>query len=168
MLFNQVGNFLRIKGNTYHSIECFRKALAIAPNNADVLLNLARLLHNLKYLEDAVYLTRKSLEMQPSDQNCWLQHFTLGEILRSTGDVEQATTHFRNALDLNPSFHPAELHLRELGYSQSAGTHLYTIFLIGVLVSSILPFIYFTVISEGDGKHRKRPSFCERRSRKLT
>ncbi len=62
-LYNQIGNFWRIKGDTYKSIECFRRALAVSPNNADILLNLARVLFNLQYLDDAIFLTRRSLEV---------------------------------------------------------------------------------------------------------
>ncbi|XP_043208521.1 tetratricopeptide repeat protein 17-like [Amphibalanus amphitrite] len=81
-LYNQIGNFWRVKGDASKAIECFRRSLAVSPNNAEVLLNLARVLFNLQYLDDAIFLTRRSLEVQPPDQNAWLQHFTLGEILK--------------------------------------------------------------------------------------
>lgn len=58
-LYNQIGNFWRIKGNALNSIECFRKALSINPTNSEVILNLARVLFHQGYLEDAIYLTRK-------------------------------------------------------------------------------------------------------------
>lgn len=58
-LYNQIGNFWRIKGDTRQAIECFRKALAIMPTNSDVLLNLARVLFHMQYLDDAIHLTRK-------------------------------------------------------------------------------------------------------------
>ena len=76
-LYNQIGNFWRVKGDTHKSIECFRRALAVSPNNAEILLNLARVLFNLQYLDDAIFLTRRSLEVQPPDQNAWMQHFQL-------------------------------------------------------------------------------------------
>lgn len=63
-LYNQIGNFWRIKGDARQSIECFRRALAVSPTNAEVLLNLARVLFNLQFLDDAIYLTRRSLEVQ--------------------------------------------------------------------------------------------------------
>ena len=56
---------------------------SVSPNNADILLNLARVLFNLQYLDDAIVLTRRSLEVQPPDQNAWAQHFQLGEILKA-------------------------------------------------------------------------------------
>lgn len=58
-LYNQIGNFWRIKGDAKHSIECFRRALAVSPTNSEVLLNLARVLFNLQYLDDAIHLTRR-------------------------------------------------------------------------------------------------------------
>lgn len=58
-LYNQIGNFWRIRGDVRQSIECFRRALAVSPTNAEVLLNLARVLFNLQFLDDAIYLTRR-------------------------------------------------------------------------------------------------------------
>lgn len=87
-LYNQIGNFWRIKGDTEKAIECFRRALAVSPHNADVLLNLARVLYTLQYLDDAIYLTRRSLEVQPPDKGAWQQYFTLGEILKAYGHYQ--------------------------------------------------------------------------------
>lgn len=39
-LYNQIGNFYRIKGDASQSIECFRKALAVSPSNAEVCIEL--------------------------------------------------------------------------------------------------------------------------------
>jgi tetratricopeptide (TPR) repeat protein len=58
-LYNQIGNFHRIKGNTLLSIECFRKALSINPTNSEVILNLARVLFHQGYLEDSILLARR-------------------------------------------------------------------------------------------------------------
>lgn len=156
---NQIANFWRIRGNTYQSIECFRKALETSPNNADVLLNLAKVLFNLNFQKDAIYLTRRSLEMQPSDQNCWLQHFTLGEILKAAGDYEEAGMHFRQSLDLNPSFLPAEIHLREIGLPPNSSTNTYTFLVIGMLVVVVLAVVYFmTLASDQKGTKLSRSS----------
>ena len=149
---NHIGNFWRIRGSTYHAIECFRRALHFSPNDADALLNLGKVLFNLNYMQDAVHLARRSLEMQPSGHNCWLQHFTLGEILRASGDWEEAVVHFRQALDLNPSFELAELHLREIGSPSASTTNTYTFLVIGLLVVVVLATVYFmTLTSENRG-----------------
>ena len=137
-VYNQIGNFWRIKGNTQISIECFRKALSLQPNNPDVLLNLARVLFNLQYLDNAIVLTRRSLEMQAADQNSWLQHFTLGEILKAYGHYHEATLHLRHSLDLNPGFPPALAHLREMEVNPDATVTYYTLFIIVFLVLGVL------------------------------
>jgi tetratricopeptide (TPR) repeat protein len=81
-LYNQLGNYWRIRGDAVRTIECFRKALTIAPNSAEVLINLARVLLNLRYKEDALFLAKRSLEVHPTHLNPWLIHFTLGEIFK--------------------------------------------------------------------------------------
>ena len=35
-LYNQIGNFWRVKGDASKAIECFRRSLAVSPNNAEV------------------------------------------------------------------------------------------------------------------------------------
>ncbi|KAI0238487.1 hypothetical protein LSAT2_010786 [Lamellibrachia satsuma] len=137
-IFNQIGNFWRIKGDTQISIDCFRKALSISPSNPDVLLNLARVLFNLQYLDDAIFLTRRSLEMQAPDENSWLQHFTLGEILKAYGHYHEASLHFRHTLDLNPGFQPAQAHLREMEMRPDGTVTYYTLFIILFLVLGVL------------------------------
>ena len=76
---------------------CVLQLISVSPNNADILLNLARVLFNLQYLDDAIVLTRRSLEVQPPDQNAWAQHFQLGEILK-------AYCHYQEVL-ISPSPH---------------------------------------------------------------
>ena len=60
-----------------------------------VLHNLARLLLTLQYLDDALFLARRSLELQAPDRNAWQQHFTLGEILKAYGHHQEAALHFK-------------------------------------------------------------------------
>lgn len=86
-LYNQIGNFWRVKGDAQRSIECFRRALAVSPHNAEVLLNLARVLLVQQYLDDATYLARRSLELQPPDRNAWEQYLTLGQIFKVTREL---------------------------------------------------------------------------------
>ena len=137
-VYNQIGNFWRIKGNTQRSIECFRKALSISPNHPDVLLHMARVLFNLQYLDDAIFLTRRSLVMQSGNHNSWLQHYTLGEILKAYGHYEEAMLHFRHSLDLNPHYSPAEAHLREMEGSPNTSMTQYTLFIILFLLIGVV------------------------------
>ncbi|WAR14669.1 TTC17-like protein [Mya arenaria] len=136
--YSQIGNFWRIKGNTQLSIECFRKALAISPNSPDVLLYLARILFNLQFLDDAIFLTRRSLAMQPENENSWHQHFTLGEILKAYGHYQEASLHFQQALRLNPGFQRAEAHLRDMEGTPNPSMTQYTLFIILFLIMGVV------------------------------
>ncbi|XP_062538251.1 uncharacterized protein LOC134206539 [Armigeres subalbatus] len=105
-LWNQIGNFWRIKGDAGHAIECFRRALSVSPTNADTLLNLARVLFNLQYLDDAISLTKRSLEVHPPDRSAWRQYFTLGEIFKAYGQLADSILHLKQALALHPHYEP--------------------------------------------------------------
>ncbi|RZF45748.1 hypothetical protein LSTR_LSTR012679 [Laodelphax striatellus] len=144
-LYNQIGNFFRIKGDTYRSIECFRRALAVSPHNAEVLLNLARVLFNLQYLDDAIYLTRRSLEVQPPDKSAWMQYYTLGEIFKAYGHYQEAALHLRHCLELRPEFEPALALLRDMDTLPDNTIHIYTLLIIICLVLGVLLVIVSSV-----------------------
>ncbi|KAG5882050.1 hypothetical protein JTB14_007712 [Gonioctena quinquepunctata] len=149
-LYNQIGNFWRIKGDAEKAIECFRRALAASPHNAEVLLNLARVLFSLQYLDDAIYLTRRSLEVQPPEKGAWQQYFTLGEIFKAYGHYQEASIHLRHTLELNPGFEPAQLALKEMETMPAATVHIYTMVIIACLVLGVLLVILSSVDSVGD------------------
>lgn len=133
-LYNQIGQFWRIKGDTEKAIECFRRALAVSPHNSDVLLNLARVLFALQYLDDAIYLTRRSLEVLNSVKGAWQQYFTLGEIFKAYGHYQEAMVHLRHTLELKPGFEPALVALREMENMPASTVHVYTLVIIACLV----------------------------------
>ncbi|XP_052128921.1 uncharacterized protein LOC113213270 [Frankliniella occidentalis] len=133
-LYNQIGNFWRIKGDTQKSIECFRRALAVSPDNAEVLLNLARVMLNLQYWDDALKLTVWSLDK--TDKNAWQQHFTLGEIFKAIGQYRNASAHLRHAVELKPDFEPAIELLRSI--EEATNVHYYTLFIIFSLALAVL------------------------------
>merc|ERR1711936_331264 len=144
-IYNQIANFWRIKGDTQASIECFRRALAVSPNNADILLNLARVLFNLQYLDDAIFLTRRSLEVQPPDQNAWMQHFQLGEILKAYCHYQEAALHLRHVLELKPNYGPALAALQDMESIPDWSVHGYTVLIIIVLICVVLIWILATL-----------------------
>lgn len=144
-LYNQIGNFWRIKGDAKKSIECFRRALAVSPHNAEVLLNLARVLFNLQYLDDAIYLTRRSLEVQPPDKNAWQQYFTLGQIFKAYGHYQEASLHLRHSLELKPDFEPALTALKDMESIPDSTIHIYTLLIIICLALGVLLVILSSV-----------------------
>lgn len=133
-LFHQIGNFWRIKGNAGKSIDCFRSALIMDPANADVLHDLARVLFSLQYLDDAIFLVRRSLEAQANSRNAWRSFFTLGEIYRSYGQFQQSILYFRQALDLNPEHEPILRAIRDMEKTTPSHIQFYTIVIICLLV----------------------------------
>ncbi|XP_071945507.1 uncharacterized protein [Antedon mediterranea] len=146
-VLNQVGNFWRIKGNTRFAIECFRKALYVSPQNPDILLNLARVFYNLNYLNSSYTIAQQSLELKSckgSDRNVWLQHYTLGEIHMAMGNVSEASSHFRHALELNPGLHQAELHLRQMDEPILVNVTVYTFFIIMIMMVGVCIGLYIT------------------------
>lgn len=122
--------------NVLISIECFRKALSLNPSNSEVILNLARVLYHQGYLEDAIYLTRKSLEVHSADKSAWKQYFTLGEIFRKYGNIQEAILHLKHALELSSSPHHDKIiqSLEELERIPISSLHFYTILIIIVMV----------------------------------
>ncbi|XP_063236756.1 uncharacterized protein LOC134539019 [Bacillus rossius redtenbacheri] len=159
-LYNQLGNFWRIKGNAHKSIECFRRALAVSPHNAEVLLNLARVLFNLQYLDDAIYLTRRSLEVQPPDKSAWQQYFTLGQIFKAYGHQQEAALHLRHALALKPDFEPAAEALKDVSSVADTTIHVYTVLIIVCLALGVL----LIVLSSTDPA--LEPGCCEARTQR--
>lgn len=144
-ILNSIGNFWRIKGNTLHAIECFRKVLSHSPGNVDALLNLARLLLQLHYLDDALYLTQTSLSKLPNHQNAWLHHFTLGEIHKAYGHYQKAIYHFQLTLELKPGFEPAKTLLQEVETHPSNTITNCTFVIILLLIFGVL----FGVVHSG-------------------
>ncbi|XP_046824156.1 probable UDP-N-acetylglucosamine--peptide N-acetylglucosaminyltransferase SEC [Vespa crabro] len=149
-LYNQIGNFWRIKGDAQRSIECFRRALAVSPHNAEVLLNLARVLLVLQYLDDATYLARRSLELQPPDRNAWEQYLTLGQIFKAYGHFQEAAVHLRHALELKPDLSDAAEALKEVESLPAASIHIYTLLIIICLVLGVLLVVLSSVECDED------------------
>lgn len=133
-LFNQIGNFWRIKGNAGKAIDCFRSALSLDPMNTDVLHDLARVLFVLQYLDDAIFLVKRSLETQSNSRNAWRSFFTLGEIYRAYGQFQQSILYFRQALELNPNHEPILIAIRDMENSAPSHIQFYTIVIICLLV----------------------------------
>lgn len=156
-LYNQIGNFWRIKGNALNSIECFRKALSISPTNSEVILNLARVLFHQGYLEDAIYLTRKSLEVHSSDRSAWRQYFTLGEIFKKYGNIQESILHLRHALELSPSHDKIRQALEELENIPISSLNIYTILIILLLVLGVLIVMRYLNDESGSGEGDQKP-----------
>lgn len=134
-LYNQIGNFWRIKGDAGKAIDCFRNALILDPSNADVLHDLGRILFALQYIDDAIFLVRRSLESQPTGGNAWRAYFTLGELFRACGQFQQSILYFRQASDLYPEHEPIMKAIRDMEDTSQTSVQFYTMIIILLLVS---------------------------------
>jgi len=117
----------------------------LSSDHPDLLLNLARVLFNLKFYDDSIFLAKKSLHVKSSDNHAWLQYFTLGEVYKALEKYEEAVFYFRKSLEKNPDLRVAQMHLNELGMDRKQTTNTYTLLIIVALIFIVLVLIYFIV-----------------------
>uniref|UniRef100_T1IVV5 Uncharacterized protein n=1 Tax=Strigamia maritima TaxID=126957 RepID=T1IVV5_STRMM len=142
-VYNAAGSYFLAFGEPQKGINCFRKALTINPDNPDSLLNLGRIFYNLNYLDDALYLAQRSLDVQLTTENsAWFHYFSVGEILKAKGDFQRANMHFRISAKLNPDFEPALDHLSKIELITEANIHFYVLIFVVCFVVMIANFIY--------------------------
>lgn len=152
-LYNQIGNYWRIKGDVRQAIECYRRAVAVSPKNSEVLLNLARVMlnlglannpPNLNFLEDASSLVKKSLDTHAGDRSPWKQYLTLGEIYKAYGQFHDSQTHLRHALELAPDHAIIKQTLLDVENIPASTLHAYTILIILFLALGVIIVISST------------------------
>lgn len=96
---------LRSKGLRVDAEKELRTALGIAPDQADILLDLAALKLAMKQVEDAAAIVNQVLTADPASRQGKLMH---GIVLFHQGDYDAAEPVLREALLLNPD--PARTH----------------------------------------------------------
>jgi tetratricopeptide (TPR) repeat protein len=77
----------------------YTEVLRREPNNTDLRNNLAISLHHAGQSIEAVARLRVGLDNNPGHQRSWL---TLGFIKRATGDISEAMTALKQAVDIDP------------------------------------------------------------------
>ncbi len=116
-----IGDVMKLLGNDPKSAEYYRKAVAVAPNDADLRLSYARILDNLGnenlaveeynyilsqgtenkeilYALERIY--NKKLAAKPNDADTIAN---LGAILQKQGKLEEALEHYKKAESIDPS-----------------------------------------------------------------
>jgi tetratricopeptide (TPR) repeat protein len=104
--WTNLGNAERQLGRNTAAEDAFRKALAIDPDSADALNNLAWLLYEEKRVAEAEPLARKAATANAPD--AWMRLDTLARILLARGSCEEAQTTFRKAIDAVPANRTSE------------------------------------------------------------
>jgi tetratricopeptide (TPR) repeat protein len=94
----------------------FKRALALEPGNATVVLRAADLALALGRLDEALALNRRSVELDPLSAEAQLY---LGIAALYAGRLEEAAAGFRKALELNPAYPSTRVFLGRLYLAQS-------------------------------------------------
>lgn len=95
-LAKQLGNL----GRFDEAVEAARKALRVAPDDADIHYTLGGLLERTDKLEEALANTRRALELDPDFA---MARYNAGVTYCRLGDEERGAEEFRRAAELNPS-----------------------------------------------------------------
>ncbi len=102
------------------AMAAYRRALELDPQHADALVNLGRLLHEARRLEEAEECYRRVLEMNPASA---VAHFNLGVVSEDRGCREAAIEAYRQAVECDSGLKEAHFNLARL-YEQVGETQL--------------------------------------------
>ncbi len=94
-----------MQGRPVKAFSYFKKAHALEPDNADILLNLGCMQLQLGRLHDSELSLRAAIKIQPHEA---MAHSSLGNVLKRLGKYEEAVTCHEHAASLAPS--SAEVH----------------------------------------------------------
>lgn len=111
--WTNLGNAEMRLGRAQAAEDAFRKALAIQPDAADALNNLAWLLYEQKRVDEAEPLARKAAATTAPD--AWTRLDTLARILAARGLCEEAKATFARAVAEVPENHKSDLGALECG-----------------------------------------------------
>lgn len=124
----QVANELRLSGNLAQSLEAFRRALFVKPNDGWLLLEFARALHSYAGASRQVKLMRRAfaalrLAAHVSSDNAKLLA-RIGESFFQFGETKQAEKAFRRALELDAENFRAYCGLAETALNEGKLAHV--------------------------------------------
>jgi Flp pilus assembly protein TadD len=105
---SNLGNALEALGELDRAMQSYRSALALYPDFADALVNLASLHARRGERDEAIACYRRGLALQPNQPAA---HSNLGNLLRDAGRREEAAAAYRQAIALEPDFGEAHSNL---------------------------------------------------------
>lgn len=98
----------------------------------------------------------RSLEVHSTDRSAWRQYFTLGEIFKKYGNLQEAILHLRHALELSPNHDKILQALEEIEKTPISSLHFYTILVILLLVLGVLVVMRYLNQDDGNDSEPKR------------
>ncbi len=109
--FNNLGEAYKGAKRLDQAERCYRRALELKPDFAEVCSNLGMALKGLGRLDEAVQVYREALDLKP---DFVLVHYNLGNVLKDLGELDEAQACFSQALALKPDFADASTELAKL------------------------------------------------------
>jgi tetratricopeptide (TPR) repeat protein len=97
------------------ALECYRRALAISPDDADTLYHYGNALYAGGSIDEAIDVYRRGLAGRPDFAEI---HNNLGNALRAAGMSEEAAVHYRRAVALRPDCCEAHNNLGQILFLQ--------------------------------------------------
>jgi tetratricopeptide (TPR) repeat protein len=110
VMWSDLGNAYRVKGDSDRAIECFESALRLQAH-PDFFLNLGGVRFVLGEVDEAIRLFTLGLQMNPRHV---LLQFSMGNAFAMLGRKEEAARSFEATLRIQPDFTAAEQYLRTL------------------------------------------------------
>jgi predicted O-linked N-acetylglucosamine transferase (SPINDLY family) len=104
----QRGVALHQTGRLEEAIAAYRRASAVAPDQADPQTNLAVALHQAGRTDEAIAAAARATVLQPTSA---VAQYNLGNLLAQVGRLDEAATALRRAIALEPGFAEAHCNL---------------------------------------------------------
>jgi Flp pilus assembly protein TadD len=108
---SNLGNALEALGELERALQSYREALALYPDFADALVNIASLHARRGERDEAIACYRRGLALQPNQPGA---HSNLGNLLRDAGRREEAAAAYRQAIALAPDLPEAHSNLGDV------------------------------------------------------
>jgi len=109
---NNLGGLLRERGDTAGAERAFQKAVEAQPDLAAARINLGMILVAREDFRQARYHFEKAIaNASPGDPSLLDAHNALADVMSMQGQLENAVTQYRAAIQLDPEFAPAHFSL---------------------------------------------------------
>jgi protein O-GlcNAc transferase len=138
--FKQRGNALREQGHLQEAVQCYRQALALAPNDVGALVNLGFVLSELEQYVEARPPLEKAVLLDPKQDDAL---YILGTIERATGNPDQAIERFASTLALKPDFSLCRLELCRLLFERGRADEAKQVVQAGIAIEPTSADLHF-------------------------
>jgi tetratricopeptide (TPR) repeat protein len=108
-------------GDPHTALRLIIRAVRIRPDCGEFLDSLGWVYHRLGRTLEAMDVLRDAIDILPKERAAAEIHDHLGVVYHALGRIKDARREWMRALEINPDYHPAQLHLEE-SYRQKTDT----------------------------------------------